>query len=637
MRLRSFLQRGIIAPVLVLVPVLVPVLLPFISAQDVSHLLEKANSHHLANPDSCIYYSDQLIDRAPDSLVLKALFLKGWNQNIKGDYGGSITTLKEYMKHPAAIESNLIYIRSVGKIGSGYREQGMYDSAMVYLTEYDRLADKYLGNNTIEAKLELGELYRTIGRMDESDRYKLEAISRARKSGNQTELIMSLYYYLDDHIEEIGTAKYQPYLDEYVELVSKTQLDGTIDVTHAAMLLLQYSDEEKLDRLSNDVQRIEMNGRDKGYLFLNQYLTRQYLEKGLFQKAETAAQNGLETAEIRGDAIYIQQYNKLLGEINEKQSDYEDALRFYSRYHQVKDSTFSNSVLANIDSLKIQFETAQKEQQIADQELRIQKQRNQRNILIVTVVALLWFGGFIVLYLLNRNRLQRRLALQEAEIQDQRILQLEQEKQLLAMNSMIEGQEAERMRIAQDLHDGLGGLLGTIKARFSIIQQEIESLESLDVYSQVNELINTASTEVRRISHNMAPHALRLGTLRDAIFDLASQIRSNELEVDFQWTGDEIRLEQSKQVMLFRIAQELTTNVLKYAKASHLLIQVNCYPGEINMIIEDNGIGFDPKEARSQNGLGLKSVESRVNFLHGTIDIDSQPGHGSSISVQVPV
>lgn len=268
MWLRQFIQRRTVVhvPVLVLILVLVPLLPPSMSAQNVSLLLQKATSHHLANPDSCIYYSDRLIGVAPDSLVLQALFLKGWNQNIKGDYAGSISTLKRYTTDPAARESDLLYIRSVGKIGSGYREQGMYDSSMAYLTRYDRLVDAYMEDNTIEAKLELGELFRTIGRMDESDQYKLEAIARARRSGRQTELIMSLYYYLDDHIDEIGTTGFQPYLDEYIELVSKTQLDGTVDVTHAAMLLLQYSDEEKLDRLSGDVQRIEMKGRDKGYL-----------------------------------------------------------------------------------------------------------------------------------------------------------------------------------------------------------------------------------------------------------------------------------------------------------------------------------------------------------------------------------
>ena len=608
-------------------------------AQSTNELIGKAREHHLRNADSCIYYCDLLLalDRPapPDSIVTKAMFMRGWNLHMTSQYDDAIEQFKDYLRHPATSEDQVIYIRSLGKVGVGFREKAAYDSAMHYLQIYDALVDQHMPPTTIEAKLELSELHRMMGRKDLSNELKLEAVNRARQSGNRMDRMMSLYYYLDDNANDLGKPAHQDLLSEYLELIGKPRDDGSMDYSHAAMLLLNFSDQEKLKILEQDVQQLNDAGRDKGYLWLIRFLIDEYIRKEQYELAATYARQGLQTAELRNEIPYQIEYNQVLSEISALQQDYASAFGYQEAHIQLKDSVFTSDVLANVDSLRVRFATAEKEKQIADQQLEIQNRINQRNILIGGIALLIWFGLFAVLYLSYRTRATRRLAESERAIHEQRVQQLEQEKQILAMNSMIEGQEAERMRIARDLHDGLGGLLGTVKAHFSIIQDQIKKLEAIQVYDEVDKLIDTASAEVRRISHNMSPQALRIGGLKDALSDLTSQLGTHGLDVRFEWNGEELKMDETSEVMLYRIAQELTNNAMKYANATTLLVQVNHYDHEISMVIEDNGTGFDVEEARAKGGLGLRSVESRVKYLGGTIDIDSEPGQGTTVSIHV--
>ncbi len=593
----------------------------------------------MRNQDSCIFYADLIIEQAEspkqDSIIARALFLKGWNVYLSGNFVEAIQIFKTLIGHPGSSENELQYIRAVGRIGTSFREIGTYDSAVYYLQQYDELVDYHLGKTVIEAKLELGELYLMMGRPEVSNEYKLQAIQRARLGGKRMDKIMALYYFLEDNSSDLGKSSYQEYLDEYLELIGTQRIDGTVDYSHSGTLLMHFSGDERLAILESDVESLDLDRRGKGYILLNQHLVREYLLRKNYSDARRQALNGLETAKARNETGFILDYRKLLAIISKESGQFQEAYEYLNAYYLLKDSLFTVTTMANVDSLKIQYETAKKEQLLADQQLEIERRTYQRNALLGGLAFFIWFGAFAILYLVNRNRINKKLAFHEIEIQEQHIQRLEQEKQILAMNSMIEGQEAERMRIARDLHDGLGGLLGTVKAHFSVIQQEIEKLESIEVYKKVDRLIDTASAEVRRISHNMAPFALRFGGLNDALQDLTDQLNSKRLKVNYEWSGTEDRLHETVEIMIYRIVQELTHNTLKYANAKTLLVQVNRYEDQLNLIIEDDGVGFDVEKAFDTGGLGLRSVKSRIDYINGSLDIDSTPGEGTSISIQL--
>jgi len=211
-------------------------------------------------------------------------------------------------------------------------------------------------------------------------------------------------------------------------------------------------------------------------------------------------------------------------------------------------------------------------------------------------------------------------------LQLQKIKELEQNNKLLSLNSMLEGQEVERLRIAQDLHDGLGGLLTTVKAHFNTIEKEIDNIKNINLYEKTNKLIDEACIEVRRIAHDMVPHSIKISGLRGGL----------ECEIDIH--GQKLdHLPAEKASMIYRIIQETTNNAVKHAKANKLFIQLLEHENNLHITVEDDGQGFDINNILSKKGMGLKNIDSRINYLSGKINYDSSPNHGTTVNIEIPI
>jgi len=201
---------------------------------------------------------------------------------------------------------------------------------------------------------------------------------------------------------------------------------------------------------------------------------------------------------------------------------------------------------------------------------------------------------------------------------------------------MLEGQKNERKRIAQDLHDGLGGILSSAKYQLEKVKKEIDKLENLDLFSSAETLIANAYKEVRRISHDMMPGALVKLGLFAAVEDLADQLNeSRKTIVKPQWFTSDQEMDDKTKVSLYLIIQEAATNAMKYSQAKNLIIQLSKGNGYYQLTIEDDGIGFDNTD-ESKHGIGLKKIKSRVNYLDGEIEILTKPGEGVSMEISVP-
>jgi len=310
--------------------------------------------------------------------------------------------------------------------------------------------------------------------------------------------------------------------------------------------------------------------------------------------------------------------------------NHERALEIYKRYYNIQDSVYSNENRKIAIEFEEKYEGAKKDAELADKEIVIAKQLNQRRLLIGGGTLALLLAGFFW----SRSRSANQIRKKQELIDAQKIKELKSEKKILSMNAMIEGQEAERTRIAKDLHDGLGGLLSTVKAHFSNIQSEIQKIEKMDMYNRANELVDEACDEVRRISHNLMPGALRLEGLRAAIMSLGEQMdAAHPFSVRVESIGFETRMEESKEVFVYRIIQEALNNIIKHAEAKQVLIQLSETENEFHFIVEDDGRGFDPLQV--QSGLGLRSIQSRVDFLKGSLDMDTKEGVGTTLSFHI--
>jgi signal transduction histidine kinase len=356
----------------------------------------------------------------------------------------------------------------------------------------------------------------------------------------------------------------------------------------------------------------------------------------------TLAKEAYEKSDIlytqAGYSSHLGFIRKRLAELYQREGDYLKALDYTNASYRILDSLKNEESERNLRQFEVQYETEKKEQALIINQLELKQKTQERNIwlgssVFLALLGLLIFGGL-------RQRLRQRelLSNQEAALQEQRIQQLEQEKTLLAMSSMIEGQEQERQRIAKDLHDGMGGLLTTIKAHYSTLVSYFPVEEATEKIAPLTgELIDRACTEVRRISQNMMPAALLYSGLSGALEDLAVQVRTNGMECTLEIVGPIDRIDEIRTIALYRVVQEAVNNILKHAKASHVLIQVIVHQAVVNATIEDDGLGFEIEEGLQKKSLGLKSMDSRVRYLKGSCDIDSVPGEGTTVLLQFPM
>jgi signal transduction histidine kinase len=202
-------------------------------------------------------------------------------------------------------------------------------------------------------------------------------------------------------------------------------------------------------------------------------------------------------------------------------------------------------------------------------------------------------------------------------------------------SALMMGIEQERQRIAQDLHDGLGVLLSTIKMKISI---ENETEQSQSKLKDIMGDIDIALEDMRGISRNLMPITLSKLGFNRAIEELIQNLRISNPNLDIELIKivDNERLIEPVGVNLYRIIQELLQNVLKHSNASELIIQLFCRDDVFVLMVEDNGIGFDV-DNKKVVGIGLENVKYRTVSMQGQLSIDSFKGKGTTITVEIPL
>ena len=288
-----------------------------------------------------------------------------------------------------------------------------------------------------------------------------------------------------------------------------------------------------------------------------------------------------------------------------------------------------------ISNLNVKYQTSEKEKQILEEQA--QKKRNQ-NIAIGLGGSLLLTS--IIAFLVYRNtKRKQRIAEQEKELEIQKTTTLLKEQEITTINAMIEGQEKERLRLAGDLHDNLGGTLAAVKMHIGNLQANLgKSDNPQGLLDKANTLISEAYTNVRSIAHERNSGVMAKEGLLPAIEKLASKVSSsNGLSIEVQDFGLEDRLSNHIEITIFRIVQELITNIIKHAQATEATISLTQHDSELNIMVEDNGKGFKVGKLEDKDGMGLGSIERRVEHLEGTMEVDSTLDKGTNIIIDIPL
>lgn len=293
-----------------------------------------------------------------------------------------------------------------------------------------------------------------------------------------------------------------------------------------------------------------------------------------------------------------------------------------------------------------ELESEKKEQQLRLAKLETRQKNNDINnykkLLAFKEKINTYYTIFIVIFivlilLLLYAYKQRAKSMKQRD--ELHALAMEKEKQnskISTLTALLEGQEQERGRLARDLHDGLGGLLSGTKHQLSYLDpHQSENIE--EGISKSIKQIDGAVEELRRVAHNLMPDLLVKYGLEVAIQEFASRISNNALDIHTEFINYSNSLPEEKQLIIYRIIQELVNNAIKHAEASEIIIQISQEDNVLNLTVEDNGKGFDYKGLNVKKTAGFHNIESRVQFLKGTMNIISELNIGTSIELQIPI
>ncbi len=312
--------------------------------------------------------------------------------------------------------------------------------------------------------------------------------------------------------------------------------------------------------------------------------------------------------------------------------DFANALHYRKIYDSLNNLTINESMLKQIALLETRFQTEKKQQQITllSKQNTIQQLQISKKDLTIYIIAIAFvFSGVIVYQLYSRGKIKQQANLQAAIAHQQN----------LAAKGIIEAEERERKRIAGDLHDGVGQLFSAVKLNLGVlISKYLAKGGEADLLAEKTmAMVDESCTEVRSIAHQMMPNALIKSGLVSAIRDFVNKIQSDKLKIVVQAEGIDKPLDDNVETVLYRVIQESVNNVIKHAGASMLDVFLLCDDVEITVTIEDNGKGFNSGDRSKFDGIGLKNIVSRVEFLKGTVDISSQPGKGTLVAIYVPL
>jgi signal transduction histidine kinase len=244
-----------------------------------------------------------------------------------------------------------------------------------------------------------------------------------------------------------------------------------------------------------------------------------------------------------------------------------------------------------------------------------------------------WIGVLISVMIIGGVILIRELfySLKRAETD-----RIRSEKRVI--NAIINTEENERKRFAKDLHDGLGPILSTVKMSLSALADRIKDPSGSVILSNTNHLVNEAISTIKDISNNLSPHVLSNFGLASAISAFTTKINQTKaVEIDFKSNMETQRLDNDKEVVVYRAVCELINNSILHSGASRIEIELNRHEKFVTLQFYDNGRGFDTTSLSKEDtkGMGLSNIEARVKTVEGVFILESTPGKGTSALIKL--
>ena len=561
-----------------------------LSLDNNNYLLQRVYSNkglsliYRSKADSARYYLDKsllLIETSGDS-ILKPIVLGNYSMSYQID--NDIKNMAKY--NLAAIKASEGNDKELSRL---YYNQGIifgHSDKMEKAKAYFKLSldvSKKISNSQFEAMSAkgLGHIYFTEGKLD--------------------------------------TAK--TYLDRSIDLCEKTNNPQICYEAHSKMGELY--DLQKKPRLAEasfkkSLMFAKIRNRPYELMAINIFLGQHELKKRKFQKAVAYFEEFNNAYKISPEPTLRYEALRDWAKAEQGVGNYKKSTLLSFEYVKIKDSTYSVENRKTLSETEAKYQTEKKDKEIAEQKLALTESKSKTRTMTLLIVSLL-FGSILLWFSFNQR--QKRM--------QQQLVSIEREQEIKTLESLMEGEEKERLRIAKELHDGVNGDLSAIKFKLSSLLEMNNT-----VIKEAVTMIDNSCEQVRAISHNLVPPSLKDFNLLEAVEEYCQSMDSiHEPEVNFQQVGEDINLDKKQEANLFRIVQELVTNSIKHAEGNEINVQLSHLKNTLQLTVEDNGKGFDPKTVKS-DGIGMQNVQSRVDYLNATMDfVSNEKGTSYTITM----
>ncbi|MCL2098708.1 MAG: sensor histidine kinase [Bacteroidales bacterium] len=601
---------------------------PYTERQRMEVYCEIGNWYHSCDADSAIHYSNKAIviaQKLKDHEMLMRIFDNlGVVYCFKGDCERAFSYFNQQQELAIRHGNKRMEWRAIRSIAYTYAKQGKFNTAMdYYLKALDFFENEGWTNDDkyITTLTNLSEINRRLGNTETAIRY----LQQAEKTHNELYDDPYQHTWTFAHICNEYAFNYlkQNNLEEAFRYASKMGGDnvysGQVNRCYAKGLLATiYLKKNNLDSALHyakaSYRQAEVLKDISLYAYSGKILSDVYLAQKRYREAEAEALKAWESS-----ATYVDDLQNLVENIalaNIYMGNTEKAAYYLKKYSELNAQYSEKSFHTTVSDLSIKYETEKKEMRIAALE-----EKEQLYIELGSVIAVIMLLAIVLLIV--RHRIKRKLA-------EQRVKQLEQEQQLIATQAVLDGETAERSRLARDLHDGLGGMLSVVKLNLKDMNHyAIMDGSDVERYGKALDMLDQSIGELRRVAHHIMPESLMRYGLKTALEDFCQAVPG----AHFQYLGENPRLDNRLEVLVYRCAYELVNNAVKHAQSTAINVQLMIDNGLVSLTVHDDGVGFDAQTVKS--GIGLENIHARLAMYNGKMTIYSSPNKGTEVSVEI--
>ncbi len=581
------------------------------------HNFDRANSFQNIDSDSILYYANAayLIAKVQQNpgLQIDALALIIKTQAKSGKYSNAILNC---LKADSILSANNLIDRKHEIMmykGLVYQNSGFVSEGLEFLFTAQKQIEES-SSDDFEADL---NYYIALANYDLNEieicrNYARMAVSIEQKQKNMTGLVKN-YILLANSFNNIDSI--QKYLSLTEALVNTNEMDyKKVALLNSNALL--FKSLGKLNKAKSSYDEAIKISRTNGY---KKHLASLYNNYAYLLMAEKKSDSAIiilneavnlarELNNIDLEASVLDSYSDYYTTIGDSAMSYKyykSSIKLRNRYRnkqRIEQSLFLSTV----------FETEKKEKEIVRKDSKLYR----INAILFGVLTLFSVVLAILIYWRQKSLIRKA-----------KIKTMEHEKKLEVANALIEGQDAERKRLAMDLHDGISPKLGVLKMSIEKFYKKNEN--TTGVIDSLTEI----SLNIRDLSHKMLPAQLESHGLVKALKNLIHILERNSTINFTLYTNVINRLNPKLEANLFYLSYEMINNAVKHSGGKEINVQLLADRSSISLSVEDDGKGFDQK--KEMNGLGLKNVRQRVSYLDGKLTIDTGIDQGTAIIIEI--